>query len=154
MNHYDIHEAGWMYRFCEEAVQWLGPIVYVIGLGIAVWAFRRCRKRGYLVVALYFALALFVPLAMPSINRVIRAHSAPDISEQTQQKIDAAVKQAIDQVTTQEGLPLVAHRKSVFLPIAPLVLVIGLWLIAKREPRENRANKSLQATAAAPSCCD
>jgi hypothetical protein len=134
VNPNDIHEASWMFRFFIETVEWLNPIVYILGLGIAVWAFLRSHKRGYLLVAFYFALSVFSLLAMPSINRAIRAHRPPDVSAQTQQKIDAAVKQAVDQVLAQEGHPVVVAKKNIWYPFGPIVLVAGLWLVARREP--------------------
>jgi hypothetical protein len=111
--------AGWMFTFFLHAVHWLNPMVHCIGLWVGIWAFLRCHKRGYLVVALYFALVLFSLLVMPSISRAYRAHHPPDISEQEQQKMNAA--------------PL-----KVNFEIGPMVLVAGLWLIARREP--NQAN--------------
>ena len=147
MNPQDIPEAGWMFLFFIKAVEWLNPIVHAIGLGVAVCAFLRCRKCGYFVLALYFAIVLFSLLAMPSINRAIRARRAPDISEQTQKKIDAAVQQAIDQGREEKGQPIMASKKNLHFPFGPIVLVAGLWLVARHE---TRSKKSLPPTAAAP----
>jgi hypothetical protein len=133
MNLNDIHEPSWIFSFLFEAIQWLYPIVFILGLGIAVWAFSRCRKRGYLFIALYFALCVFSQLAMPSINREIQAHRKPDISDQTQQKIAAAVKQAVDKVYAEEGHPVMLAKKTIYFPFGPIVLVVGLWFVAKRE---------------------
>jgi arginine exporter protein ArgO len=62
-----MNTGDWMFYYGTRAVEWLNPIVYLVGLGIAVWAFRHCHKWGYLVVAAYFALVVFSLLAMPSI---------------------------------------------------------------------------------------
>jgi hypothetical protein len=143
MNPNDIHEASWMFRFFIGAVNWLNPIVQFVGLGIALCAFFRCRKKGYLVIAFYFALAIFLLLAWPPISRVIRAHHPQDISAQTQQKIDAAVKQAIDQVLAKEGHPVFTRNERITFPLASIVLVIGLWLLGRSEPKgflETKAN--------------
>jgi hypothetical protein len=122
-----------------ELVNWLNPIVFILGLGIAVWAFSRCRKRGYLVIAFYFALCIFNLLAMPSISRAIQAHRTPDISEQTQKKFDEAIQQAIHQVVEQDGHPYVpvVTLPAIRLPLISIVLVVGLWFIAKRESKAN-----------------
>jgi hypothetical protein len=144
MNPHDIPEASGMFLFFMKAVEWLNPMIYALGLGLAVWAFLRCRKCGYFVLALYFAIVLFSLLAMPSINRAIRARRAPDISEQTQKKIDAAVQQSIDRVLEEEGHPIMAAKKTIHFPFGPIVLVVGLWLVARHEIR---SNKSPQATA-------
>jgi hypothetical protein len=116
----------------------------IIGLGIADWAFYRSRKWGYLVVALYFALLLVSPLT----NRVMGAQRSPDVSAQTQQKIDAAVQQAVNQVLAQEGRPVITSTRNRHFPLGSILLVIGLWLLARREP--HRANAALAPKATGP----
>jgi hypothetical protein len=139
MNAHDIRETGPLEEFLWNAIDWLNPIVYVAGLAVAVWAFRYCRRWGYLVVGFYFVLGLFALFAMPTIRRAIQARNAPSLSEQTQQKIDAAVRQAIDRVLEEEGqLYAPPQKQTVNFPFGPLVLVTGLWLIAKRDVDEHR----------------
>lgn len=135
MNPNDIHEASWMFRFFVEAIAWINPIVHLIGLGIAVWAYLRSRKWGYLAIAIYFALAVFSLLVLPPINRAIRAHRPPDIDQQTQQKIEAAVKEAVDKVRKEQGYPVITAKRNVRFPFGPILLVFGLWLLASHEPR-------------------
>jgi hypothetical protein len=119
-----------MFYYCIKAVEWLNPAVYLLGLCIAVWAFLRCRKCGYLVVAIYFALSVFSLVAMP----VIRAHQAPDYDAQTRQKIDTAAQQAVDKVLAEEGRPHgVPAKRAVHFPFGPILLVVGLWLVARHE---------------------
>ena len=138
-----MNTGDWIFYYATRAIEWLNPVVYLVGLVIAVWAFRRCCKCGYLVVAVYFALSAFTLLAMPSINRAIRAHQAPDYDAQTRQKIDAAVHDAIYKVLAEEGRPYgVPARRTVRFPFGPTILVAGLWLLAKREPK----NPAEQAT--------
>ena len=121
----------WTFYYAMEAIQWLDPVVCVLGLGIAVLAFLRSRKRGYLMVALYFWLAVF---SLTPLNRAWRAHHTPDLSVQTREKINEAVKQATDRVLEQEGHPAPASERVNF-PLGQIVLVFGLWLVARREPR-------------------
>jgi|ERR1035441_3277016 hypothetical protein len=138
-----------IFYYAFKAVEWLNPVVYLIGLCVAVWAFRRCRKWGYLVVATYFVFALFSLLAMPSINRAIRAHRPPDYSAQTQQKIDAAVQEAVHKVLVEEGRPEgIPQRRTVGIPFGQILLVLGLWLVARRET--HRPNTALEPTPTAP----
>jgi hypothetical protein len=61
-----------------EAAKWLNTAVYLVGLGIAVWAFLPCRKRGYLAIALFFALGLFSWHVWPLIGHAIYTHSTPE----------------------------------------------------------------------------
>jgi hypothetical protein len=138
----DIHESSWIFPLLFEAVKWLYPLVLILGLGIAVCAFSRCRKRGYLVVAFYFALCIFNLLAMPSINRAIQAHRKPNISEQTEKKIDEAIKEATDRVLKQEGYTFVPVKKTVNFSLGSIILVVGLWLVARREPQANTSSDS------------
>jgi hypothetical protein len=138
-----------MFYYFVKAIEWLNPIVYLVGLCVALWAFRRCRRCGYLVIAAYFALSVFMLLAMPSINRAIRAHQAPDYDAQTRQKIDAAVQQAVDKVLSEEGRPHgVPARQTVHFPFGPILLVVGLWCLARGET--HRPNTALEPTATAP----
>ena len=149
MNPHDIPEASWMFLFAMKAIEWLNPVVYLVGLVIAVWAFRRCRKRGYLVLASYFALVVFWLVAWPAINRAIRAHRPPDVSAQTQQKIDEAVQEAIHKVLVEEGHPEgIPARRTIHYPFGPILLVVGVWLVARRET--HRPNTTLEPTPAAP----
>jgi hypothetical protein len=133
--------------FTFYVFKWLNTVVYLVGLGIAVWAFFRCRKRGYLAIALFFALVLLSWHVWPPISHAIYVHRTPI---QAQQKIDDDVQQAVNQVIAKEGPRISTVR--INIQIAPIVLVIGLWLLARREP--HRPNNSLQATAAAPASCD
>lgn len=113
-----------------KAVSWLNPALQLVGLGIAVWAFLRCRKCGYLVLAGYFALTI----AWRPITRVLHAHRPPDVSVQTQQKIDAAVNEAIHQVLVAEGHPAgIPAELHINVPLGQAALVFGLWLVARRE---------------------
>ena len=122
-----------MYRFLIEIGTSFNPLVQIIGLGIAVWAFLRSRKRGYLVVAIYFTLAVFSLLVLPPINRVIRAHHPPDVSEQTEQKINAAEEEAGNKVLADEGHPVLIAKQNVRFPFGSVILVFGSWLVARRE---------------------
>ena len=132
-NFHDIPQASWMYLFTTRAIEWLNPIVYLFGLGIALWAFWRCRKRGYLFVAVYFVLALFSLLVMPS----IRIHQyLRDYDAQTRQKMDVAARNAREKVLAEEGHTMTSYTRTINLPVGPTLLVAGLWLVAKNEPAD------------------
>lgn len=134
MNPNDIPQAGWMFQLLADTAQWLRVIVYLIGLGIAIWAFHRSRKCGYLLFAIYFGLTvLWLVLAVP-VWRAIHAHDPPDISEQTRQKIEEAQREAVDKVLAESGQPPMADRQRIYFPFGPTLLVVGVWLLARREP--------------------
>jgi hypothetical protein len=119
-----------IYYYATQAIEWLNPMVYLFGLGIALWAFRRRRKWGYLLVAVYFALAVFSLLAMPSINRAVPAPEVPADDAQTRQKIAAAVQKVLLEEGRPEGIP---RMRTIHFPVGPIILVAGLWLVAKHD---------------------
>jgi hypothetical protein len=136
MNPNDLPEAGWLFDFSITTIKWLNPAILLAGLGIATWAFYRCRKWGYLLLAFYFALAAFELLAMPAIY----AHRQPSLSEQTEQKIAVATQEAIHKILVEEGLSYPPRTRNISFPLGQILLVGGLWLLARREtPRPNAA---------------
>lgn len=122
-----------MTYYLFRAIDWMNPLVHLIGFGIAIWAFCRCRKRGYVLVAIYFALASLTLLGMPSINRMIAQRRAPDVSEETKQKMNQAIQEAMERVREEAGNPPIAADLTINFPLGPILLVTGLWLIARRE---------------------
>jgi hypothetical protein len=118
--------------YLMKAIEWINPAVYLIGFVIALAAFVRSRKCGYLVFAVYFALVVFSLIAMPYINRL----RTTDIAVGEQQKLDAAIQQAITQTEQQLGHP-VLQSHNINLGCGPICLVIGMWLLGRREPRVN-----------------
>lgn len=126
--------VDWIIYYGTRAVEWLNPMLHLVGLGVAVWAFRRCGKRGYLVLAFYFGLAAFSLVVMPYVNQAIRARRAPDYSAEVELKINKAKNEAVEKVLAEEGLPYgIPDRRTINFPFGPMVLVAGLWLVARRE---------------------
>ena len=123
---------------------WLNPIVLLVGLAVAIWAFLRCRKRAYLLFSLYFALAVF----LPPLNRAYREYQAPHYSQQTQNEIQTAVDQAIKKVIAEKGFHPQPVIRNIYFPFGSILLVAGLWLVARREP--HRPNTALEPTPTAP----
>jgi hypothetical protein len=123
MNPEDIPQANWLFVFFVRTVEYLNPLVHALGLGVAIWGFMRSRKRGYLIIGAYFGLVLFTMFVLPLINR------STDISEQTQAKIDTAVQRVLE----EEGHPVMPARHSIRFPFGPVLLVAGVWLLARRE---------------------
>ena len=134
MDHSEVSEMSSSVWFFIQALNWLNPVLHLLGLVIAVRAFRHSRNWGYLVVGFYFVLVLFSLLAKPFINRVVSEYRSRDASEALQQKIDTAVQQAVKRVLAEEGQRYTPPSTlNVHFPLGPIVLVAGLWLIAKRE---------------------
>ena len=136
--------ADWTFYCATEAAKWLNTAVYLVGLGIALWAFLRSRKRAYLAVALFFGLVLVEWHVWPPISHAIYVHRTPVT---IQQKNNADFQQAVDDVVAKAGHPVSTYRTNI--QIAPMVLVFGLWLLARLEPERHRPNKPAAAIPAA-----
>jgi uncharacterized membrane protein YeiB len=120
--------------YISTVIHWLNPLTHFVGLGIAIWAFRRCQKKGYLVIMAYFILVLFSLLAMPRINRARAIRQDQQINEQMQKKIETEVYEAMDRVMKKHGIQNTGPLKvNIYFPFGPILLVVGLWMIAKKE---------------------
>jgi len=117
--------SDWTFYLSMEAAKWLNTVVYLAGLAIAVWAFLRSRKRAYLVVGVYFALVLFAWHIWPPISHAIYVHRTPIEVQQT------------DEIRARERHSTPAPYR-IDIQIAPMVLVFGLWLLARRETETRR----------------
>jgi hypothetical protein len=126
--------SDWTSYVLMEAARWLNTAVYLLGLCVAAWAFRRSRKRAYLVVGAYFALVLFAWHVWPPISHAIYVYRTP---VEVQQRDE-------EQARARHSTPA-PYR--INIEIAPMVLVCGLWLLARREPEHHRPNKSPEPTA-------
>lgn len=144
MNSQEIPEAGPLSQFLWNALGWLDPFVHVLGLVLMAWAFWRSGKRGYLVVGCYFLLVLLSPLAMPVVREAIDRWSGPNLSAHTQAKMDAAIRQAVDRVLAEAGHSVMTAQSNVTIPVGPMLLVGGLWLVARREARRDREESAMQ----------
>ncbi|MFT4691710.1 MAG: hypothetical protein ACI9OD_003936 [Limisphaerales bacterium] len=126
-------------HYILQALDWLEPLTFALGAVVGFWAFRRCRRVGYLVIAIYFCLAVFSLLALPRIKAELRARQTPTQSAETQRKISAAVSEAYNRVMREEGAQLSFDAREIRFPFGPLILVLGVWLLARREPRVERS---------------
>lgn len=135
-----IVDMAFHMHYLLQALDWLESLTFAVGAGVGFWAFRRCRKIGYLIVTVYFCLAVFSLIALPRIKAEWRARQAPTVTEETQRKISAAIKEAVERVMREEGAPPGAAERGIRFPLGPLLLVLGVWLLARREPRVSGSN--------------
>jgi hypothetical protein len=129
----NIPVASWPLTASVEIVGWIRLAVCLVGLGIAVWGFLRSRKCGYLVIASYFALVVFWLGIWQPLHRAMQDRHSSDPNDQMHQQIDSAIRQSMDKATAKDGQPLVFVQRTVYVPFGPILLVIGVWLLAKRE---------------------
>ena len=116
-----------------EAIDWLNPIVSIVGLIVSIWAFRKFRKEGYILISAYFALAAFNLLAVPKINQAIAEKQPPAIPQNIQERIDQEIEEVYERIFEEEGILPMAETRTISFPIETILLVAGLWLVAKHE---------------------
>jgi len=107
---------------------WINPVVHLAGLVVAVWAYSVSRKRGYILIALYFLLAVISLTVIPAINGARRRHWQAEHSVQTQ--ADEAYfreMRLLDQKYPHIHAPMVAN---IPIPLGAAILVVGLWVLA------------------------
>jgi hypothetical protein len=133
VNPTNIPDVSWTAHSSVEIIGWIQVVVYLIGLGIAIWGFLRSRKCGYLVIASYFALVVLWLGVWQPLQRAKQERQPKDPNEQMQQQIDSAIRQSAERAAAKDGQPFVLFQRTVYVPDGPILLVIGLWLLAKRE---------------------
>ena len=91
------------------------------------------RKKGYIFIAAFFALAAFNLLAVPRINQAIAEKQSSAISQQTQERIDQEIEEVYEHIFEGEGILPMVETRTISFPIETILLVAGLWLVAKHE---------------------
>jgi hypothetical protein len=127
-----------MFEAGIKAVHWLNPLVYVVGLAVGAWAYWLSRKRGYLLVTVYFLFAVCSTFIVPAINRAMAAHwntqhhsqLSPEAHEQFIKEYSALLRNYYPPENSQPA------QINIEFPFGPIILVLGLSLLAKREPRK------------------
>jgi hypothetical protein len=115
-----------------KAILWLNPLAHVVGLAISIWAWRVTRKTGYIVVGLYFVLAL-LGKTFPGVLRVVSGSTkAPALTAAQTQEYTREMT-AVDKRYYPAGHPV---AQTVVFPLGPIVLVAGLWILAKRDTQQ------------------
>ena len=117
--------------------QWLNPIIPLVGLIIAISAFKKCSKKGYLIIATYYALAVFSLLAMPKINRVIAQSKKPDLNAELREEMNQEILTTYERYYGEKGLPPKTHIRHIQFPLGQIILLAGLWMIANKEKNPN-----------------
>ena len=127
--------SDWIFYITLKAIGCLWPLVHLFGLVLCVLTYRRCRKSGYLVVAAYYFLAVGWLAFGPAINRVIREYShsqSPHVLSPETQKQYMQDLAALNEKYYPMGRPAISNTK---FPLGPIILVSGLWCIARRESK-------------------
>lgn len=110
-------------------------IVYSIGLGLCIWAFRVTRFKRYLLIGLFF-LGPFLAFLVQRVSYQFH-----------KEKVDAyvAMKNQELREMREHGDPIVIFEK-INIPLLETCLVLGLYFVIRNQ--RNNAQKSVQATTA------
>ena len=127
--------TDWFWYLLIHGIDWLNPIIYAIGLVVAILAYQWGRKKGYIAIAIFFALAVYASTLAPHVNRFIAHNFSPQpapTDEQTK-AFDREMEKLYEKYNPQPT----AARRIVSFPLGPIILVAGLWSVAKWETRKS-----------------
>lgn len=114
----DLEEIFWHYSpGALRAYFWL---LFTFGLGVCVWAFGKTKKKGYLLIALYFA-SPFIGAATKEIGYQIHKEEYRRIEEEKNREIEAM---------RERGEPILIEEDLTF-PFFESCLALGIFLLAR-----------------------
>jgi hypothetical protein len=117
-----------------RSIEWLNPIIYLAGLIICIWAYKNCRKCGYLILAIYFFIVSADLIFGPTIRRALaeRSQNKSQLSAEAEKQYQQEFL-ALNQKYFPSGRT--ASYKIGF-PLGPIILVAGVWMLAKRDSKK------------------
>jgi membrane protein YdbS with pleckstrin-like domain len=124
----------------------INPVVHIVGLAIAVWAYVVTRRRGYILVTLYFLLAAISLTVIPAINRARYRRWQAEHSA-TSEAQEAYIREM--KILEQKYPPPYAgfQKANIPIPLGAAILVAGIWVLASDS---RKAEPSAGGNAAAP----
>ena len=127
-------------------LKWINPVVHIAGLAVAVWAYSVTRKRGYLLVALYFLLAVVSLTVIPAINNARYRRWQAEHTD-TWEASEAYFRE-LKILEQKYPRPYAGwQRVSIPIPLGAVILVAGIWVLACDG---RKAEPSTRGNAAAP----
>jgi hypothetical protein len=119
----------------------LRPGAMLVGLAVCIWGIARSRKIGYAIVGVYFALRLFSVLAGPTISQMMVERQSPELLE-LQETREQAERESVEQPKdvlqgdgAKDDIWVETEGRVMDLDFVPVFLVIGLWLVVRKEGR-------------------
>lgn len=122
----------------------VGVAIYVSGAGMCLRATRRTGNNGYLLLAAYFAAVLVVS----SLDQVRDLERGPDPTAAVEARrparpassapADATAATMAESEAAEEEVPppeFVDVMPTASLPILPALLLVGVFLVSKDDPR-------------------
>lgn len=117
---------------------WMWPVLYMIGLITSAQAWRWSRKGAYWFFMVYFALAFYCATAAPYVNDWIQ--------HKIERKVDPVViekrrqmQEEISAIQNKYELPPEMVAAVITLPVGQILLVAGLWFLARKEMSTEQA---------------
>jgi hypothetical protein len=129
-----MNPIDWFFVNSPKIMHWFELLLYLIGLGVSLWAYRQSRKRGYLLLGLYVFFCICTLSVLPAIGRAIRQrwHSqhelSPEAREQFQREYETLYQKYYPSAPS-------AMTLKVSFPLGTIILVSGIWVLARRESR-------------------
>jgi hypothetical protein len=139
--------SGFLLALAELMCKLAGIVIWVLSVFVAWAVFQKSRKKGYLILLVYFLL----PLVVEPLSRLMQEYSFQQQAKALEQLQAAgqlplppmddpnafAEEQRLiadDQLPFGDVAPpfVVARRKIVF-PVGPLLLLLGVWRLGKEE---------------------
>lgn len=140
----------------------VGVAIYVSGAGMCLRATRRTGNNGYLLLAAYFAVVLVVSsldqvrdlergpdptLAMEAMRPARPTVQAPStVADEAAPAAPAKTEAAEDDAAPPEFVDVMPTAS---LPILPALLLVGVFLVSRDDPRRRRVEAEDVAAAEA-----
>ena len=131
-----------------KAAEWLNPFVHAMGLVVCLWAYRFSRKPAYFVIGFYYLLAVGSLLFGPMINRAIteRSQTQTRLSAEVEQQYQEEIRAVHEKYYSRPGDSTVstvakAHDMEIGFPVGPLILLSGIWMLAKEDYKKFHVTK-------------
>ncbi|NLB69903.1 MAG: hypothetical protein GX804_09550, partial [Lentisphaerae bacterium] len=127
--------SDWFRYVVVNAIDWLPAIIYAIGLIVAILAYKWSRKRGYISIAVFFALAVYAYTLAPNVNRFLaRSYSQQTVLADEQiSEFNREMEQLYEKYNPQP----VAMNHNISFPLGLIILVAGLWSLARNERKKS-----------------
>lgn len=127
----------------------LSVLLSIIGLGMCVWAYGKCRRSGWLLLAASFLIGVSTAVVLPTIERARhKAWQAQHSLSPDAQKAYMEESNALAKKYYPDGGPVYVPHYFRF-PFGGILMLAGLWLIAQQEPRKD-AEQNAGGNAASP----
>jgi Zn-dependent protease with chaperone function len=126
-------------QIVTSALYWSWPVLLVIGIIVSVKTLLKTGMKAYWFFILYFVLALYESTGAVYVNQWIRevqqGQHDPEIKAQ-----EIQIQEEISAIYRRHNIPPSPTAHNVAMPIGQLILVTGMWFVAKKAPNHRSEN--------------